>query len=201
MTSFFLHFRVLNLGKMMAVSGDSDPTGHTARNTPETEEPSAAAGSLVRKHHPNHRLVKSHRCYTVEEIARLFGVHKNTVREWIKDGLPTSDDKRPMLIFGPDLIAFLQARRSRNKHTCQPGEMYCVRCRTPKFPAGRMADYQAVTEKVGNLTAICPDCGSLIHRCVSMAKLGEVSRKIDIRFPQALRRLSESNQPAVNSDL
>jgi hypothetical protein len=25
----------------------------------------------------------------------LFGVHRNIVREWVKRGLPTSDDRRP----------------------------------------------------------------------------------------------------------
>jgi hypothetical protein len=63
------------------------------------------------KRHPNHRHVKGHRSYTVEEIAGLFNIHKNTVREWVKAGLPTSDDRRPMLILGHELIAFLQARR------------------------------------------------------------------------------------------
>src|SRR5216683_7791116 len=83
--------------------------------------------------HPNPRLVKIHRNYTVEEIALRFGVHKNTVREWVKRGLPTvADKKRPMLILGADLAAFLQARRAKNKRTCQAGEIYCVRCRSPK---------------------------------------------------------------------
>jgi hypothetical protein len=35
------------------------------------------------------------------EVASLFGVHKNTVREWVKRGLPTNDDRRPMLILEP----------------------------------------------------------------------------------------------------
>ena len=65
----------------------------------------------MKKRHPNHRLVKIHRNYTVEEIAGLFGIHKNTVREWVKTGLATSDNKRPMLILGQDLKAYLQARR------------------------------------------------------------------------------------------
>ena len=63
------------------------------------------------KRHPNHRLVKIHRNYTVEEVASLLGVHRNTVREWVKRGLATIDRKRPMLIHGRDLAAFLQARR------------------------------------------------------------------------------------------
>ncbi len=153
------------------------------------------------KRHPNHRLVKIHRSYKVEEIARLFGIHKNTVREWIKAGLLTNDDKRPTLILGRDLIAFLQARRARNKRTCRPGEIYCVRCRALKVPAGEIAEYLPLTEVIGNLVAICPDCYSIMNRWVSLAKLEQARGKIDITFPQALRRISESNQPTVNSDL
>ncbi len=62
----------------------------------------------------------------MEEIASLFHVHRNTVREWVKRGLPTCDDRRPMLILGPELAAFLQARRLKNRQTCSPGEIYCV---------------------------------------------------------------------------
>ena len=124
------------------------------------------------KRHPNYRLVKIHRSYTVEEIASLFGIHKNTVRSWIKNGLTAIDNKRPMLIFGHDLVTFLQARRVKNKQSCKPGELYCVKCRSPKFPAADMVEYSPVTEKVGNLKAICPDCNAIMNRRVSIAKLG-----------------------------
>lgn len=77
--------------------------------------------------HANQRIARIHRNYTVQEIGALFGVHRNTVREWIKRGLPTTDCERPLLILGRGLAAFLQARRSKNKRPCQPGEIYCVR--------------------------------------------------------------------------
>lgn len=154
------------------------------------------------KRHPNPRLVKIHRNYTVEDIASLCSIHKNTVREWIKRwGLPTIDQKRPFLVLGRELAAFLQTRRKKNKCTCNPGEIYCVRCRAPKAPAGDMADYQLVTETLGNLIAICPDCGSIMNRRVSLAKLVQVRGKLDIKMPQALRHIVESVQPSVNSDL
>lgn len=154
----------------------------------------------MRRRHPNHRLVKIHRTYTVEEIANLFGVHKNTVRHWVKNGLTTTDDKRPMLILGHVLVAFLKARRVKNKQTCRPGELYCVRCRAPKLPAGDMADYCPITEKFGNLVAICPDCNTLMNRNVSLARIGEFYGKVDISFPEALERLIENPNPSTNSD-
>lgn len=155
----------------------------------------------MKKRHPNHRLVKIHRSYTVEEIARLFDIHKNTVRHWVKEGLAAIDDKRPMLILGHVLAAFLQARRVKNKQKCKLGELYCVRCHAPKSPAGGMAEYSPITGKFGRLAAICPDCESIMNRNVSMARIGEFRGKMEISFPEAPRRITERTQSSVNSDL
>ena len=155
----------------------------------------------MRTGHPNFRLVKIHRNYIVEEIANLFGIHRNTVREWVKRGLPTSDEKRPMLILGRELSAFLQSRRAKGRRPCGPGEIYCVRCRAPKAPAGDMADYQVVTARLGNLSAICPDCDAIMNRRVGLAKLEQIRGQMEITMPQGLRHIGDSVQPSVNSDL
>ena len=152
-----------------------------------------------RSHNPN--LAKIHRNYTVDEVASLYSVFKGTVRNWIKAGLHVLDEKRPMLILGCDLAAFHKARQTKNKQKCKTGEMYCVKCRTPKVPDGNMVDYEAITEKMGNLVAICPDCYSTINRRVNFAKLDQVRGQMDISMTQALRHIVESNQPSVNSDL
>jgi Helix-turn-helix domain len=154
----------------------------------------------MRKRRPNHRLVKINRSYTVEEAARLFGIHKNTVRQWIKAGLPTCDRKRPALILGPELAAFLKARRTKNKRPCKPGEFYCVRCRAPKRPAGDMADYQPITATFGNLSGICPDCEGMIYRRANIAKLAAIQGNLNITFAEAERRVTETDSPIVNSD-
>ena len=153
------------------------------------------------KRRPNPRLAKIHRNYTVDEVASLFGVHKNSVRNWVKGGLPTNDDGRPMLILGRDLFNFLQAKRMKNKRPCQPGEIYCVRCRAVQKPAGDMAEYQPVTATAGNLVGICPSCESMMYRRVNFAKLVQVGADLDITLMQALPHINESTQPCVNSDL
>jgi hypothetical protein len=154
----------------------------------------------MRKRRPNHRLVKINRSYTVEEVARRLGTHKNTVRAWVKAGLPTCDSKRPALILGCELAAYLKARRTKNKQPCQPGEIYCVRCRAPKQPAGAMAEYEPVTEKFGSLKGICPDCEGMIYRRASLVKLAQIWEKLDITFVEAQRQVNESHSPTVNSD-
>jgi hypothetical protein len=63
-----------------------------------------------------------------------------------------------------------------------------------------MADYQSVTETLGNLVAICPVCDTMMYRRVSLAKLMQVRGKLDITMPQAQAHIGERIQPSVNSD-
>lgn len=150
--------------------------------------------------HPNPRLPKSNHSYTVEEVAKLLGVHRNTVREWIRRGLTTTDMRRPLLIRGRELVAFLRARRAASKRTCKPGEIYCVRCREPRRPAAGMADYQPLTATLGNLIGICPRCECVIYRRVNRFLLGEVRGDLDVAFPEGLEDIGESSSPSANSD-
>ena len=153
---------------------------------------------MSKRFNPN--LVKIHRNYTVEDVARLLSVHKNTVREWIKKGLTVNDDKTPTLILGSELKSFLQAKRVKHKQKCQPHEIYCVRCRTPQKPAENMADYQAINTSIGRLIGICPRCDGIINRYISIANLEQVQGKLDITMPKLQQHINDSVKPLLNSD-
>lgn len=146
----------------------------------------------------NHRLVKTRRTYTIEEIARLFGIHRNTARAWLKSGLPTIDKARPALIAGGDLVDFLVKRRQRNKRPCAAGELFCLRCRVPRRPAGNEALYQPVTAVTGNLVGTCPECSLRMFRRVSRARLDAVRGDLAIRMPEGPEHIRESPHCSVN---
>ena len=149
---------------------------------------------------PNWRLVKTHRCYAVEEIAQLFGIHKNTVRAWLKNGLEAIDGRRPTLVLGAALARFLRERQSRSKAPLPPSHLYCVRCRAGRRPAGNLADYRSMTATTGNLSGICPECDAIMNRRVALANLREVGPDLEIAIQHAEGRIGEGNDPSVKCD-
>ena len=128
-----------------------------------------------------YRRVKIHGRYTISELAAVLGAHKQTIGRWIAAGLPTTDAVRPLIIVGEDFRAFMKSREPV-KQRCGPGQFYCLGCRAPKRPAGDMADYIPRTPLKGALAAICPSCGNMIYRAVSLASLDRVSGGIAIAY-------------------
>jgi len=148
----------------------------------------------------NPRLAKIHRSYSVEEMARLFSVHKNTVRSWLKQGLEPIDGQRPTVVRGEDVRRFLTERRARAKRPSGPGRIYCLPCRAPKVPALKMAECVATGDTTGTLQGICPDCGRMIYRRVNPQKIDAVRGDLDVTFTQAEPRLEGTTKPNVNCD-
>lgn len=140
---------------------------------------------MVGKRSHNPHLAKIHRNYSVEEVAKLLGVHKNAVRDWIKRGLKTVDARRPTLIRGRDLVDFLEARRARSKRPCAPGELYCLRCRAPRKPANGVVDYQPITSTTGNLIGRCSVCDATMFQRVRLSNLDRMRGFLVIRFTEA----------------
>jgi hypothetical protein len=149
---------------------------------------------------PNPRLAKIHRNYSVDDVSRLFNIHKNTVRNWLRQGLEPIDDQRPTLIRGQELRRFLADRRSRSRQTCGPGRIYCLPCRGPKVPAGQIADCIRTGDTTGTLQGICPDCNRMIFRRINPQRLNAVRGDLEIMITQARPRIEETSNPSVNCD-
>ena len=128
----------------------------------------------------NPRLVKSYRTYTSDELADCLGIHVNTVRNWMAVGLEPIDDQRPYLFRGDVVRAFIERQRANAKRPCAPGELFRLRCREPKRPAGGLVDYEPMTETSGDLLGICPDCDAVMHRRITRHQLEALNRILDV---------------------
>ena len=139
---------------------------------------------------PSPSRIKTHRVYTAWEAADALGVHRQTVRRWINDkGLRADRSRKPWLIGGADLKSFLGHRRKHNRCKLELRHCYCLGCRGPREPDGRIADYVQQTHTTGMLTALCPTCGSLMNKVIRRADLDTIRAKIDVTIQRASPRI------------
>jgi hypothetical protein len=117
------------------------------------------------------RRIKRLRTYRLEEAASATGAHKRTVEGWVREGLQLIEQKRPFLIRGSDLIEFHKARIRKRKQRCLPGQMFCLKCRSPRFAEDNFAYFHVTDHPVGNLSGFCASCGGVMNRRVSKKKL------------------------------
>ena len=146
------------------------------------------------------RRVRIHRNYEIGECANLVGAHKNTVLAWTKIGLHCLKDKRPWLILGRDLRQFLKDRQASAKQPCAPNQLFCLRCKSPRRPAGLMLDYFPATLITGDLKGLCEVCGCWMNRKVSLSKISLVAPDCSVAFPHGQERLTDMTRPCSNSD-
>jgi hypothetical protein len=157
--------------------------------------------SLMAVRRPNPSLIKINRSYSLEEAARTLGVHKNTIANWLKNGLESIDDRRPILIYGPVLRIFLQERRKSRKRRCGLGELYCLKCRAPRRPLEGKVIYARLSTSGGNLQGRCSKCLRTICRRVSIAQLDEFSAVLTITQRQASSRIIDRLIPSLKCEL
>lgn len=153
---------------------------------------------MPRTYNPN--LVKVHRTYRVDEVADLYDCHRNTVRRWLAKGLEAIDDKRPLLIQGTVLRAFLNRQRACAKCPSGRGEMYCLRCHSSRKSAGNIVFWMPQSESKGCLKGCCEVCGSTINRFAKLSDLGALAAVWSIQIEGELERISDSDKPALYGD-
>jgi hypothetical protein len=146
-------------------------------------------------------LIKLSCSYDPAEIAKLLGIHRNTVRHWLKEGLVQIDDRRPIFISGAALRTFISSRQQARKHKWASGEFFCFfRCRAPQKPCGGMADFSRLNDKIAKAVAFCSVCETHMHRTIRRADLSKFVAQLNShRLPSA--RLADCPDPIENCDL
>lgn len=146
--------------------------------------------------------IKSHRVYCVWDVSDALGCHRQTVIRWIKGGgLEADTSRKPWLIDGRDLKAFLGVRQIKARCKLALHHCYCLGCKGPREPDGKIADYIQQTPDSGRLTGLCPECGALMHKIVKRGDLEAIRAKIDVTVQRASPRLVSRSEPRSNVTL
>lgn len=140
----------------------------------------------------NPYLAKVNRNYTFEELACVYGVHKNTIAQWVKNGLHCLKEKKPFLIMGTDVRLFLIEKRTARKRKCGANELYCVKCRSPSLPANNFVEYVPINATQGRLTAICCQCESIMNKFGQANQMGEYQAIYDLTVSKELENITDS---------
>jgi len=125
-----------------------------------------------------HKSVRYWYAYDIDDICSLFsnlGLHPQTVRKWVKNGLRTIGQGRPTLIYGYDLIAYLKEQNSKSKCKTEFNQIFCMKCQDARhiFQRNIMLEH-----KNGYLRAIghCRECKTLMYKSYKMEALPQLKR-------------------------
>lgn len=145
----------------------------------------------------NTRRIKRDYSYLVQEFAECLGVHKNTVRNYIKNGLPVIDDLRPQRIHGSDGIAFINEKQARRKCKCAANELYCFKCRCPRKAVLGSVSLVPLSKTKLNISGKCEECGTGMNKGGSEEKRAEYAKTFGIER-QAGEHITDTPSPSLN---
>jgi|GEM_PF-1802475 len=126
----------------------------------------------------NPRRLKATELYYIDELAARLGVHPNTIRNMIKDGMQIVEGSYPNIIRGQFAIDYINARQAKKETKSKWDEIYCLPCRKP-FKVS-FATLEITAPKVGNLKSIC-ECNRIINRRISLEDLPKFQEVIKIQ--------------------
>ena len=108
--------------------------------------------------------LKKHRVYSVDQLAATYSVAKNTVSNWVGEGLKPSNEQRPYLFQGAVVKEFHRQRRARLRRNFLRGQFYCRGCQTGVSPAIETVDDFYAENGKFMYSAQCPNCSRRITK-------------------------------------
>ncbi|MDX8347812.1 helix-turn-helix domain-containing protein [Cognatiyoonia sp. IB215446] len=123
--------------------------------------------------------IKSLRCYTIPEAADVTGVTNQTIRKWIKQGLPVLAAERPALVRGDDLIAFIKRQRAERKIDLLAHQFLCLKCSAARNAAGGFATCRRTGPRMF-LQAICEKCDGVMNKPFAESRLSELRKNLEL---------------------
>lgn len=144
---------------------------------------------------------KKHFVYSVEELMDLFDVARNTVSNWVGDGLRPSDETSPYVFRGSEVKRFHDAKRMAGSTPLRIGEFKCFGCKSRAFPdANSVARFEL---KGGgfSLRAKCSVCENTVTKRVSETDCDKILKCVDTNTSLAsLDEVKDQTPAGIGND-
>jgi|GEM_PF-1128436 len=136
---------------------------------------------------------KMHWVYSAAEILELYDICRNTLSNWVSEGLCPSPGTGPQLFRGAELNRFHEERRARNRHNLRIGQFLCTGCKCGVFP-----DIQTLKIRdLGNgkivAQANCPDRGCNVIKFLGATESDAMQNCLNTNT--ALHQIDETKGP------
>ncbi|WP_299723305.1 helix-turn-helix domain-containing protein [uncultured Tateyamaria sp.] len=114
---------------------------------------------------------KKHWVYSVEDLMLSYGVTRNTISNWVNEGLMPSNSRRPYVFRGAAVQDFLQRRLERRQVKLSLCEFYCFTCKVPVTPIKFDREPLATKSGAQVLQATCPRCKRTVTKFGNLEEL------------------------------
>ncbi|MFN3765193.1 MAG: tyrosine-type recombinase/integrase [Aliihoeflea sp.] len=118
------------------------------------------------KKRPDGRAIRVTKTYTVAELAAATNKTQGTIYDWVSQGLPTIDARKPLMFHGSDVKAWLDKRWGGRRNKLALGELPCMGCKKARQPLPQTVRFEARPNGSMNAKAPCPVCSSPMNKAL-----------------------------------
>lgn len=122
---------------------------------------------------------KKHFVYSVEGLMKLYSVCRNTISNWIAEGLQPSEEAIPYVFNGSEVRRFHESKRLENKRKLRKGEFKCFKCKNRVFPDPGSLERIPSKNGFSSLWAECPICTGVIIKQVNEIDCDKILTCVD----------------------
>jgi hypothetical protein len=133
----------------------------------------------------------------VDDISLTLGIHPQTIRQWIRNGLPTIDEGKPSLIWGECLKRHIHKMNDALAVATAFDEFYCFHCHKSHMPLER----KVAIEHLGGFvraTGICTENKKTFFKNYKIDDIPQLQQKFTLT---ELARLYDSADSTYNTHI
>ena len=120
-----------------------------------------------KKRKPDFRRIGPSRTYSIPELAEAVQRTPATVRNWLRQGMPTLDDSKPKVIDGAQAKEWLKQKWESRKMPTLHGQARCFGCKQSRPFAKGTRFLKRTSAKVLTITGKCAVCGRTMNQFAS----------------------------------